>query len=268
MVRAPFSVERYIMPANAAYDFRWSGATACIAWHDIILSDGIVQGSDVEPSRHFDMRQRLTFTPKGANLWGWGQPTDRSNSFTVLAIDQDWLFEELETEPSDLHLHTLIGFKDAALMRAMQRLTDVAVAKRAPRLMADSLVFLVGVELLRVLSDRNSPQVGGLSDAQLKAATDFIDAHITEDVSLVQIAAAAGLSVFHFGRAFKTTMGLTPYRYVIEKRIERAKELIARGSLPLSLVAAETGFKSSSHFSRTFTEIVGVTPRSFRLQAR
>ena len=84
------------------------------------------------------------------------------------------------------------------------------------------------------------------------------------DISVADLAALAGLSVFHFTRKFKTTTGVAPYRYVLEARAERAKTLIQSSAMPLATVAQLTGFSSPSHFSRSFAEIVGVSPGAFR----
>jgi AraC family transcriptional regulator len=149
----------------------------------------------------------------------------------------------------------------------MEDLQRVARAgKSAPRLLADSLAFLAGSEVVRVLSHAPRDR-GQLQKSQLATAIEFIDAHLAENVSLADIAQAAGLSAFHFSRAFKASTGVGPYRYLLERRIDRAKELISKTSVPLSLIAKMVGFKTASHFSRSFTDIVGISPRAYRAQA-
>jgi AraC family transcriptional regulator len=73
----------------------------------------------------------------------------------------------------------------------------------------------------------------------------------------------AGLSPYHFARAFKRSTGFGPYRYVLRRRTERAKRLLAAGNVPLSSVARACGFGSQSHFSARFREMTGLTPRQF-----
>lgn len=146
-------------------------------------------------------------------------------------------------------------------MEKLGRLARAGV--RAPKIVADSLAIVTGAELMRSLTAK-APTQAGLTSSQLEAVRDFIHAHLTEDISLGDLAAVANLSVFHFTRQFKKATSVTPYRYVLEARTERAKQIMRDTALPLSVVAQMSGFTSASHFSRTFTDIVGITPRQFR----
>jgi len=82
------------------------------------------------------------------------------------------------------------------------------------------------------------------------------------------MAAVARLSLYHFARQFKAATGLPPHRYVIARRVERAKRLLQGGDLSLAEVAALAGFSDQSQFSRHFKRLVGVTPGQFRTPAR
>jgi AraC family transcriptional regulator len=82
--------------------------------------------------------------------------------------------------------------------------------------------------------------------------------------SAPELAAVAALSEFHFARMFKQSTGESPHAYVLRRRIERAKCLIAAHRLPLSRIASACGFASQSHFSARFREIAGVTPKCYR----
>ena len=106
-----------------------------------------------------------------------------------------------------------------------------------------------------------------LGEAKSDAAQAFVDAHLLENISLSDIAGAIGLSPFHFTRAFKLATGTTPYRYVLEARIERAKLLIRHDDAKMAEVARATGFNSQSQFSRTFADITGVSPREYKKQS-
>ena len=84
-----------------------------------------------------------------------------------------------------------------------------------------------------------------------------------------QMAGVARLSVYHFARQFKHATGLPPHRYVILRRVERARELLqARAELSLAEVAAEVGFSDQSQLTHHFKRLVGLTPGQFRLSAR
>lgn len=101
----------------------------------------------------------------------------------------------------------------------------------------------------------------------LDSARAFIDAHFTEPLTLVQMAAPAALSVSRFVTVFRLRFGSSPYRYLCGLRIARAKALLLAG-LPSVVVAAEVGFFDQSHFGRHFKRWCGMTPTTFAEQAR
>ena len=85
---------------------------------------------------------------------------------------------------------------------------------------------------------------------------------------LDELAAAACLSPFHFARAFQRTTGKTPYAYLLERRIARAKDRLSHSSLSLVEIAQETGFATQSGFTRAFTKATGIPPGRFRIERR
>ena len=97
---------------------------------------------------------------------------------------------------------------------------------------------------------------------------EYVEGHLDAGLTLGQMAAAARLSPYHFARQFRAATGLPPHRYVILRRVERAKQLLQVGGLPLAEVAAHVGFWDQSQFSRHFKRLVGVTPGQFRVSAR
>lgn len=123
-------------------------------------------------------------------------------------------------------------------------------------------------------SDLGSRQRGSLArdhaDDRMRATTvrricDFIEAHLAEDIHLKDLAALACLSEDHFIRAFRRTVGCTPYQYLLARRVECARNLLADFALSISDVARQAGFKSSCHFSATFRRSVGISPRAYRV---
>jgi AraC family transcriptional regulator len=98
----------------------------------------------------------------------------------------------------------------------------------------------------------------------LQRVRNFIDAHLDEDLSLTVHAEIACLSPHHFSRSFKEAAGVGPQRYVIQRRIERAKTLIRRTNQPLALIAQAAGFAGQSHLTSIFRREMGLTPDRFR----
>ncbi|WP_407520955.1 helix-turn-helix transcriptional regulator [Methylobacterium oryzisoli] len=105
---------------------------------------------------------------------------------------------------------------------------------------------------------------GGLSRAQLSLVIDLIDARLTARPSLVDLASALGISTRYFCHAFRVSTGLSPHRFIIERRVALARSLIERGDLPLSEVAQASGFTDHSQMSATFRKVLGVPPSHFR----
>lgn len=113
--------------------------------------------------------------------------------------------------------------------------------------------------------DSESRRKGGLSSLSLKRVRSHIDAKIEDNIDLNSLAAAAGLSVHHFARAFKESEGITPHAFVMMRRIERAKLLLGDTEQSLAEVAVSCGFADQSHFARSFRRATGVTPGAFRV---
>jgi AraC-like DNA-binding protein len=106
--------------------------------------------------------------------------------------------------------------------------------------------------------------VGGLTPRALERLSEYIEAHSTDNIELEALAIMAGLTKWHFARAFKQSIGVPQHFYLIQRRLERAQELLAESDLSLAQIALESGFDDQSHFFRCFRMFFGVTPRSFR----
>jgi transcriptional regulator of acetoin/glycerol metabolism len=104
-----------------------------------------------------------------------------------------------------------------------------------------------------------------ISPGAVRRVKEHVEAHLSQSVDLAQMAAVAGLSVFHFAREFRRATGVTPHDYVTRRRVERAQELLAHSGLHLSDIAVAVGFFDQSHMARHFRRILGTTPREFRL---
>ncbi len=101
--------------------------------------------------------------------------------------------------------------------------------------------------------------------AEVKA---FIEANLAGDITLADMAAAAGLSRFHFARAFKRDTGLSPHAFLIARRVELARRRLQEEDLPLEAVAAATGFGSTAHLTSAVRRVTGATPAQWRRAAR
>lgn len=104
---------------------------------------------------------------------------------------------------------------------------------------------------------------GGLAPQKLRLITDYAEAHLDGPIRLRDLAALAGLSEFHLQRSFRASRGISPHRWILHRRIARAKALIAAGQ-PLAQIAPACGFDSQSHLTRSFRIATGATPGQYR----
>ncbi len=109
---------------------------------------------------------------------------------------------------------------------------------------------------------------GGLAPWQQRRAEDMLRAGLAHGVRLDEVARRCNLSLSQFGRTFKKTTGLTPHRWLVKLRLERAQDLLLWSALPLAEIALDCGFSEQSHFTRTFTRLVGTSPGEWRRQRR
>jgi len=100
----------------------------------------------------------------------------------------------------------------------------------------------------------------GLPKAKLARLTEYIEAHLGEDVSLLTLARVSGVSASHLRALFKRSTGVAVHEYVIQRRVARARVLLLEGRLPAGQIALEAGFSHQSHMARCMRRVLGVTP--------
>jgi AraC family transcriptional regulator len=123
------------------------------------------------------------------------------------------------------------------------------------------------VQLLRQYSTAQ-PQLtvyeGGLPQRQLMQVFDYIHEHLDQDIKLADLAGLIGMSQFHFSHLFKQSLGTSPYQYLLQQRIELAKQLLKQTKRSIMDIALECGFNSHSHLSKQFRQLTGMTPKRYR----
>ena len=149
----------------------------------------------------------------------------------------------------------------SSLLPALERPQDTS------RLFVDHMAFALNTHLAQTYGGMRigPPQVrGGLSPWQVRRTEEFLDAALGADVSLRQLASECQLSLSHFTRAFKRTMGVPPHQWLLNRRIDKAQAMLLRSNMPLAEIALASGFSGQSHFTRVFTARVGTTPGAWR----
>jgi AraC family transcriptional regulator len=135
------------------------------------------------------------------------------------------------------------------------------------RLYVESLSNEIAIRIVRVhASSAGMPALarGGLAPRRLRMVQDYIEANLADEIMLADLAAIAGVSNTHFCRAFHKSTGIASHQYLIRRRVERAKTLLAEGELPIAQIAFAVGFGNQSHMTTHFRRLVGTTPRRFR----
>jgi AraC family transcriptional regulator len=105
---------------------------------------------------------------------------------------------------------------------------------------------------------------GGLAPFLLARVKEYVDANLHTGLQLADLARITHLSDYHFARMFKQSVGLAPHQYVMQQRLMRAKELLQSSEHPLTDIALQCGFSSSSHFSNNFKRATGFSPSEYR----
>jgi len=194
-----------------------------------------------------------------------------SPSFFVLALDEVFVTEISQTafnQADNFAIRTSIGVQDPVIGRlgALGR-RELSEGGPGGRLYLEGLAAMLTVHLLRSYgsSERSPiPHRGGLAPRQVRRVLDYIDAHLTDELGLVELAAIAGLSPHHFVEAFKISIGKPPHRFVTEKRVQRALELLRGDDRSIAEIAHVVGFSSQSHLTMNFRRVTGLTPGRFR----
>ena len=109
---------------------------------------------------------------------------------------------------------------------------------------------------------------GALDPGRLDRVRDFIETNLGEDLTIGALANEACLSPSHFARAFKAATGVTPHRYLTNRRLEKARSWISEGRLPLAEIAFRCGFSSQASFTKWFKRLAGATPGEYRASRR
>lgn len=159
--------------------------------------------------------------------------------------------------------------EDAMLVGLVRALGEELGAGTLDRLLAESLVSAVALRTAQrhgrlPTSVQRAPD---LARNRLRRVLDYIEAHLGDELSLVELAEVARINPCHLSKSFKAALGIGLQRYVIQRRIERAKALLTQTGMPLVAIAQDLGFSDQSHFTNVFRREIGTTPARFRAQA-
>jgi AraC-like DNA-binding protein len=164
--------------------------------------------------------------------------------------------------------HKPVAIDDATIFSLGQAvLPALSSPDQASQLFVDHVLLALGIHVAQTYGGMRSPPSlirGGLAAWQVRRAKEILSANLDGSISLKEVARECRLSVSHFSRAFRRTMGAAPHSWLLTHRIAVAKQKLRDGRLSLSDVALACGFADQSHLTRVFTRIVGVSPGAWR----
>lgn len=211
----------------------------------------------------------LSIAPAGALFFCQWDGEDE-----YLRIRIDWQFlqqvarEAMEIHPDRVELLPEFRVRNPQIEQiGTMLLTELKNGGLAGRLYVESLTNVLAVHLLRdysAVQPRLAAYDGGLSARQLLQVTDYISDRLADDIKLSDLAQLLGMSQFHFSRLFKRSLGVTPHQYVLQQRVERAKQLLKQTELSVMEIALSCGFSSHSHLGKWFRQQTGMTPKAYR----
>jgi AraC family transcriptional regulator len=220
---------------------------------------------------HFDSLQGgrwVTHAMPPGSLWI--QPASQAFSFNVVEQSQ-WCGAIVQPGKlrallgSDSAVESVIGLQDDILGPAMQALcAEVLRGGPSGSRFAEGMLTVIGTQLLRLFGEANSAPKGGISGRQRRIVSDHIDTHLTEAIAVSELARLVGLSESHFARAFKQTVGMAPHRFIVERRLERGKRMLADTENSIAYTASACGFADQAHFARAFSQAFGMSPSALR----
>jgi AraC family transcriptional regulator len=205
-----------------------------------------------------DGPRAICFTPAGAPIWGYTRGATRAEGIK-LDFDLQRTSETLGQQLRDSERPR--SFRDDRLWRLAQCLADECRSPdRFNRLYFDALTVAICIDFLRLGTEPAPRRTGALASWQVRRATDYLMAHLSEAVPLAALAGLTGLSQWHFARAFKAATGVSPHRWQLTARIAKAEELLLSRSMTQAQIALEVGFAEQSHLCRVFKNVIGVSP--------
>jgi AraC family transcriptional regulator len=224
------------------------------------LLDGVPQSS------LRDVKRKLTFVPAGHDYRDWQEPRVLARTVCIYFDPAEMPIGPL-AHGGPVRLVPRLLFENGTLWDTVGKLaTLIQMGGVENSRYCEALGVVLAHEIVRLNLGAPavaSPVRGGLAAWQQRVVTAYIDEHLTEPIPLAKLAGLARLSPAYFCRTFKQSFGMPPHRYHNNRRIERAKALLAERKRSVTQIGLELGFSETSVFTATFRKVTGLTPTAY-----
>jgi AraC family transcriptional regulator len=266
-----------------------------LGWKDVAQRSYRYRGQDVEipplasflivhyrrgetpMDRQFDGRWTRTVCDPGhfsllsrsaESHWHWTEDIEVSHVYLTAELMCRVASDMLGKDVADVQLHDVLRGADPIVGHIAAEVTREAMHQAVGgALYAEALAVQLAVHLLRTYATCNfktPAEAGRIPEREMKRLEDYVDSHLHGTITLQDMAHALGMGVWTLNRHLRRTLNSSAYAFVIERRVERAKQLLRAGDLSLKEVAAAAGFSDQAHMTRLFRAKLGTTPGAFR----
>jgi AraC family transcriptional regulator len=273
-------------PLVASYHTGWKGLTFthychpphktvehCLLQHSLVITD---PKSCFQAERLLDGKfkhyahgnGRVDLIPAFLSHWtNW----DREVEFSVIAICPTLLNQTTqELIQCEIELIPQLAIDDPVIQQlALALKTEIQTGCMSGRLYGESLGTALAARLVRnyaVSKPSLEFKANCLPRSQLERVIDYMKANLTQDLSILDLATLTGMSASHFSRSFKRSVGFSPYQYLMQQRVERAKQLLKQQAISISDIALDCGFANQTHLTKVFRQMIGMTPKAYQKQ--
>ncbi len=279
-------------PLVASYHTGWKGLTFthychpphetvehCLLQHSLVIAD---PKSCFQAERHLDGKfkqyahgnGRVDVVPAFLSHWtNW----DREVEFSVIAICPTLLVgvaSPLENRTTqelmqrEIELIPQFAINDPVIQQlALALKLEIQTGCMSGRLYGESLGTALAARLVQnyaVSKPSFEFKASSLPQSQLKRVIDYMKANLAQDLSILDLATLTGMSESHFSRSFKRSVGIAPYQYLMQQRVERAKQLLEKRTIAISTIALDCGFANQTHLTKVFRQMTGITPKAYQ----